>query len=66
MILPEKIEKRFQRIECEYAARDRLAHHGLRYRQTIPLYGPPGCGKMLARCRAFSLEYWLTTFESSV
>jgi len=47
MILPEKIEKRFQRIEREYAARDRLAHHGLRYRQKILLYGPPGCGKTL-------------------
>ncbi len=47
MVLPEKIEKRFQRIEREYAARDRLAHHGLRYRQKILLYGPPGCGKTL-------------------
>jgi SpoVK/Ycf46/Vps4 family AAA+-type ATPase len=45
MVLPENIEKRFQRIEREYAARDRLAHHGLRYRQKILLYGPPGCGK---------------------
>lgn len=47
MILPENIEKRFQRIEREYAARDRLAHYGLRYRQKILLYGPPGCGKTL-------------------
>lgn len=47
MVLPEKIEKRFQRIEREYAARDRLAHHGLHYRQKILLYGPPGCGKTL-------------------
>jgi SpoVK/Ycf46/Vps4 family AAA+-type ATPase len=47
MVLPEKIEKRFCRIEREYAARDRLAHHGLRYRQKILLYGPPGCGKTL-------------------
>ncbi|MFN9399830.1 MAG: AAA family ATPase, partial [Dolichospermum sp.] len=47
MVLPEKIEKRFQRIEREYAARDRLAHHGLRYRQKILLYGLPGCGKTL-------------------
>ncbi|HBB35490.1 MAG TPA: AAA family ATPase [Cyanobacteria bacterium UBA8803] len=47
MVLPPNIEKRFQRIEREYAARDRLAHHGLRYRQKILLYGSPGCGKTL-------------------
>ena len=47
MILPENIEKRFQRIEKEYAARDRLAHHGFRYRQKILLFGSPGCGKTM-------------------
>jgi SpoVK/Ycf46/Vps4 family AAA+-type ATPase len=47
IILPENVEKRFQRIEKEYAARDRLAHHGLPYRRKILLYGPPGCGKTL-------------------
>lgn len=47
MILPENIEKRFQRIEKEYAARDRLAHYGLRYRQKILLFGSPGCGKTM-------------------
>lgn len=47
MVLPENVEKRFLRIEREYAARDRLAHHGLRYRQKILLYGSPGCGKTL-------------------
>ncbi|MEG3435658.1 ATP-binding protein [Pannus brasiliensis CCIBt3594] len=47
MILPEAVEKRFRRIEREYAARDRLAHYGLRYRQKILLYGSPGCGKTL-------------------
>lgn len=47
MVLPENIEKRFSRIEREYAARDRLAQYGLRYRQKILLYGPPGCGKTL-------------------
>ncbi|MFN6527815.1 ATP-binding protein [Nostoc sp. ChiSLP03a] len=47
MVLPINIEKRFCRIEGEYAARDRLAHHGLSYRQKILLYGPPGCGKTL-------------------
>lgn len=47
MVLPEEIEKRFQRIEREYAARERLAHYGLRYRQKILLYGLPGCGKSM-------------------
>lgn len=47
MVLPENIEKRFRRVEREYAARDRLAHYGLGYRQKILLYGSPGCGKTL-------------------
>ena len=47
MVLPNAVEKRFQLIEREYAARDRLAHHGLRYRQKILLSGSPGCGKTL-------------------
>ena len=47
MVLPEEIENRFRRIEREYAARDRLAHYSLRYRQKILLYGRPGCGKTL-------------------
>jgi SpoVK/Ycf46/Vps4 family AAA+-type ATPase len=47
MILSDTIENRFRRIEKEYAARDRLAHHGLRHRQKILLYGAPGCGKTM-------------------
>lgn len=47
MILSDIVEERFRRIEREYAARDRLAHHGLRYRQKILLYGTPGCGKTM-------------------
>ncbi|MGR3278329.1 ATP-binding protein [Acaryochloris marina NIES-2412] len=47
MVLPEDTEKRFQRIEQEYVARDRLAHYGLRYRQKVLLYGVPGCGKTM-------------------
>ena len=47
MVLPDDVEKRFQRIEKEYAARDRLARHGLNHRKRILLYGPPGCGKTL-------------------
>jgi Cdc6-like AAA superfamily ATPase len=47
MILSDAVETRFRRIEREYAARDRLAHHGLRYRQKVLLYGSPGCGKTM-------------------
>jgi len=47
MVLPDSIEQRFQRIEKEFAARSRLAKHGLKPRRNILLYGPPGCGKSL-------------------
>ena len=47
MVLPEAIETRLARIEREFAARSRLAKHGLRPRHKILLYGPPGCGKNL-------------------
>ena len=47
MILSDVVEERFCRIEKEYAARDRLANFGLRYRQKILLYGSPGCGKTM-------------------
>lgn len=47
MILPSPIEFRLARIEREFAARSRLAKHGLRPRHRILLYGPPGCGKNL-------------------
>ncbi len=51
MVLPAATEERFARIECEFAARERLGVHGLRPRKTILLYGPPGCGKSLGAKR---------------
>lgn len=51
MVLPPHVEERFQRIEQEYAARDRLLAHGLQPRRTVLLYGPPGCGKSLGAKR---------------
>lgn len=47
MVLQPEVEKRFVRIEKEYAARARLASYGLHARKRILLYGPPGCGKSL-------------------
>jgi len=47
MVLPEPVEKRFARIEQEYAARERLSAFGLRHKKKILLYGHPGCGKTL-------------------
>lgn len=51
MVLPPATEQRFARIECEYAARERLGAYGLRPRKTVLLYGPPGCGKSLGAKR---------------
>lgn len=51
MILPPETEKRFSRIEAEFSARERLSNHGLVYRRSILLHGPPGCGKSLGAKR---------------
>lgn len=47
MVLPASVEARFKRIEQEYAAKDRLASFGLKYKKKILLYGQPGCGKTM-------------------
>jgi SpoVK/Ycf46/Vps4 family AAA+-type ATPase len=51
MVLPPETEERFARIECEFAARERLDAYGLRPRKTILLHGLPGCGKTLGAKR---------------
>lgn len=51
MVLPAETEARFARIECEFAARERLGVYGLRPRKTVLLHGPPGCGKSLGAKR---------------
>lgn len=48
MVLPIETEEKIGRIETEFASRDRLAHHGLKYRRKILLYGAPGCGKSMS------------------
>ncbi len=47
MILNEEVDKRFRRVEKEFAARERLAKFGFSYKKKVLLYGPPGCGKTL-------------------
>ncbi len=48
MVLPVETEEKIRRIEKEFAAKERLAHHGLMYKQKILLYGGPGCGKSMS------------------
>lgn len=47
MVLCPNIEIRFDQIEKEYAARERLKKHNLHPRSKVLLYGSPGCGKTL-------------------
>ena len=51
MVLPQQVEDRFVQIEKEFAARERLAAHGLMPKKTILLHGPSGCGKSLGAKR---------------
>lgn len=47
MVLSPDVELRFQAIENEFAARERLNRFGLLHKRRVLLYGPPGCGKSL-------------------
>lgn len=47
MVLAPELERRIDKIEKEYSAKERLIKHGLRPRSKILLYGSPGCGKTL-------------------
>lgn len=69
MILPEDVEKRFNRVEREYVSRDRLAEYGLVPRRKVLLYGPPGCGKSMGAERLawnIGLPFFKVQFDTLV
>jgi SpoVK/Ycf46/Vps4 family AAA+-type ATPase len=69
MVLPNETEYKIHRIEKEYIARERLHHHGLKPKQKILLYGPPGCGKSMAAERIawnIGLPFLKVRFEAII
>ena len=67
LILSSGTEKKFIRIESEFAARGRLLHHGLSPRKKILIYGPDGCGKTLGAKRlAWKTGLQLVTVKMSL
>lgn len=69
MVLPQEIEKKIQRIENEFVAKDRLGHFGLSPKQKVLLYGAPGCGKSMAAERiawTIGLPFLKVRFEAII
>ena len=69
MILPPEVEGKIQRIEKEFAAKERLGHYGLSPKQKILLYGAPGCGKSMAAERiawTIGLPFLKVRFEAII
>jgi len=69
MVLSPEVESRFQRIEKEYAARDRLNRQGFLHRRRVLMYGPPGCGKSLGAERLAwntGLSFYRVRFDSLI
>lgn len=69
MILSPKIDSKIQRIEKEYLARERLAHHGLKPRKKILLHGSSGCGKSMAAERIawdLGLPFYRVRFDTII
>ena len=69
MVLFPEVESKILRIEKEYLARERLAHHGLKPRKKILLYGSSGCGKSMAAERIawdLGLPFYKVRFDSII
>lgn len=69
MVLPPETEEKIKRIEKEFIAKDRLASHGLKYRQKILIYGLPGCGKSMSAERIawnLGLPFLKVRFDSII
>lgn len=69
MVLSPRIENKILRIEKEYLARERLAHHGLKPRKKILLHGTSGCGKSMAAERIawdLGLPFYKVRFDTII
>lgn len=69
MVLSPEAENKILRIEKEYLASERLAHHGLKPRKKILLYGSSGCGKSMAAERIawdLGLPFYKVRFDSII
>ncbi|PQJ79396.1 AAA family ATPase [Polaribacter porphyrae] len=69
MVLSTEVEDKILRIEKEYLARERLAHHGLRPRKKILLYGTSGCGKSMTAEKIawdLGLPFYKVRFDSII
>jgi SpoVK/Ycf46/Vps4 family AAA+-type ATPase len=69
MVLSPEVESKILRIEKEYLARERLAHHGLKPRKKILFYGSSGCGKSMGAeriARDLGLPFYKVRFDSII
>ena len=69
MVLSQRVESKILRIEKEYLARERLAHHGLKPRKKILLHGSSGCGKSMAAERIawdLGLAFYKVRFDTII
>lgn len=69
MVLTPQVESKIIRIEKEYLARERLAHHGLKPRKKILFYGSSGCGKSMGAERIawdLGLPFYRVRFDSII
>ena len=69
MVLSPRVESKILRIEKEYLARERLAHHGLKPRKKILLHGSSGCGKSMAAERIawdLGLPFYKVRFDTII